>query len=316
MKEITKNHIFWKYANGILPLFSKPKEELYNEIMTIVKFSYLFFLFALFVNLFADNHDGNTKMIDPLWPMMLVNDISTGYLTLFFQINLFISFVWLCLKQNQKFFKVYVFIIYFLYIAFNNSFGKINHGSHLCLMILFCFMFIPTHGKNKYQEKTILTFATAQFFLLMAYSLTGAWKLLWGVVEFLTKEVSLFSPLSFRNVIITQYQFVDPTIIGAWFLEHYYIGWLMYLAVVYIEICSVFIFFKPNLHKIWGVLLLSLHLGIHFILQVNMFSAPLYIGLLLIMSPFYLKTDVKTTLLSLPVVFETRLLFQKIRNKN
>ncbi|MFL0352248.1 hypothetical protein [Xanthomarina sp. GH4-25] len=316
MKEITKSHFFWKNANGKWPLFSKPKEVLYSEIMTIVKFSYLFFLFALFVQLFADKHDANMKMIDPLWPMVVFKNISAGYLTLFFQINLFISFIWLCVKPNQKFFKVYAFIIYFLYIAFNNSFGKINHGSHLSLMILFCYMFIPTNRKDKYQEKTILTFATAQFFLLMAYSLSGAWKLFWGIVEFFNKDVSLFSPYSFRNVIIEQYQYVDPTLIGAWFLEHYYIGWVMYLAVVYIEICSVFIFFKPNLHKIWGVLLLSLHLGIHFILRVNMFSAPLYIGVLFLMSPFYLKTDFKTTLLSLPGVFETRLLFQKIRKKN
>ena len=313
MKETTKSHFFWKYANGSLPMFSKSNEELYNEIMTIVKFSYLFFLFALFVQLFADKYDANSYMIDPLWPMKPFSSIPAGYLVLFFQLNLFVSFLFLCFKTNHKFLKVYVFIIYFLYMAFNNSFGKINHGQYLALMILFCFMFIPTKSKKDYQKKTIFTFATAQFFLLMAYSLTGAWKLLWGIIEFFTKEVSLFSPLSFRNVIITQYQFVEPTIIGAWFLEHYYIGWVMYLAVVYIEICSVFIFFKPNLHKIWGVLLLSLHLGIHFVLQVNMFSAPLYIGLLLIMSPFYFKTDVKTTLLSLPVVFETRRLFQKIK---
>ncbi|TYA58299.1 hypothetical protein [Formosa maritima] len=317
MKEITKSHFFWKYSNSAIPLFGRSKKELYNEIITIEKFSYLFFLFALFVYLFADNHDDSIAMIDPLWPMIPFINISTGFLIIFFQINLFLSFILLCFKPNQKFLKVYVFIIYFLYIAFNNSFGKINHGSYLALMMLFSFVFIPTEAKKNYKEKTILIFATAQFFLLMAYSLTGAWKLFWGIVEFFTKDVSLFSPLSFRNIIITQYQFVEPTILGKWFLEHYIFGWFMYLAVVYIEISSVFIFFRPNLHKIWGALLLSLHLGIHFVLRVDMFSAPLYIGLLLLMSPFYYKTeDFKTTLLSLPIISECRKLFQKIKSKS
>lgn len=317
MKEITKSHFFWNYANGSLPLFCKPKEVLYNEIMTIVKFSYLFFLFALFVHLFSDSHDDNIKMIDPLWPMIPFRNVSTGYLTIFFQLNLFFSFLLLCFKPNHKFLKIYVFVLYFFYNAFNSSFGKINHGYYLPLMMLFCFMFIPTKGKTKYQEKTILTFATAQFFLLMAYTLTGLWKLFWGIVEFFIKDVSMFSPLSFRNVLIEQYQFVEPTIIGTWLIEHYIIGWISYLAVIYLEIFSIAIFFKPNLHKIWGAFLLTFHIGIHFLLGVSMTPAPLCIGLLLMMSPFYLKTDFKTTLLSFPIIFEIKWLIQKLRrNKN
>jgi len=177
-------------------------------------------------------------------------------------------------------------------------------------MTLFCFALIPKTDAKNYQEKTILLFASAQFFLLTAYSLTGFWKLFWGVIEFFTKEVSLFSPLSFRNVVVVQFQHAEPTVLGTFFLEHYFIGWLLYLLIVYVEFFAVFIFFKPNLHRLWGVLLLMLHFGTYVLLNVNMFTAPFYIGILLLMSPFATSTNFKTTLSAVPIFGKISPLFK------
>ncbi|MEJ6791811.1 MAG: hypothetical protein QNK89_03490 [Lacinutrix sp.] len=70
----------------------------------------------------------------------------------------------------------------------------------------------------------------------MAYSLTGFWKLFWGVIQLFSVEVSLFSPLSLRNTLIYQFQVGDPTLVGAWFIEHYVLGYMFYLLAVAIEL--------------------------------------------------------------------------------
>ena len=292
MKDKIQSHFFWKHANGHFSLFEKPVEIIYSKIVNNIKYSYIFFLFLIFTQLTNKNYVLQESMLDPLWPMLLFQNVSPASIALCCHIFLIAGFLLLTRFYNNRFLKVFVFIIYFLYLAFLNSFGKINHGHHLALMILFCFMLIPSGKETHYKEKTVLIFASAQFFLLLAYSLTGFWKLFWGVVEFFTKDVSLFSPLSFRNVLIEQFQLTNAPLIGAWFLEHYYIGYIFYCAVVAIELFAVFAFFKSNLHKIWGMLLIGMHLGIHLVLNVNMYPAIMAIGLLLLMSPFQ-KSRVK-----------------------
>jgi len=290
LKDKIQSHFFWKHANGAFSLFDKPVEIIYSKIVSNIKYSYIFFLFLIFTQLSNKNYVLHESMLDPLWPMLLFKNISPVSIALFCQISLIVGFILLTRYYNNRFLKGFVFIIYFLYLAFLNSFGKINHGHHLALMILFCFMLMPGNKVANYKEKTILLFASAQFFLLFSYSLTGFWKLFWGIVEFFTKDVSLFSPLSFRNILIEQFQLTNPPLLGTWFLEHYYIGYIFYCVVVVIELFAVFAFFKSSLHKIWGVLLIGMHLGIHLVLNVNMYPAIMAIGLLLLMSPFQKST--------------------------
>ncbi|MFD2824125.1 hypothetical protein ACFS5M_10610 [Lacinutrix iliipiscaria] len=306
MKDKIQSHFFWKYANGEFSLFNKPVDVLYDKITNIVKFSYIFFLFLMFTQLSNKNYVLNESMIDPLWPMLLFENVSPTIMALFCQISLISGFILLTFFFNNRFLKVFVFVVFFLYLAFLNSFGKINHGFHLVLMLLFCFALIPNHKASNYKEKTILIFASAQFFALLAYALTGFWKVFWGIIEFFTKDVSLFSSLSFRNILIEQFQLTNPPVIGAWFLEHYYVGYVFYCAVVFVELFAIYAFFKSNLHKVWAVFLISMHLGIHLVLNVNMYPAIMAIGLLLLMSPFHQSTNLKTTLLTFPIVRQVK----------
>jgi len=295
LKDKIQSHFFWKHANGRFSLFNKPVEIIYSKIVNIIKYSYVFFLFLIFTQLSNKNYVLHESMLDPLWPMLLFKSVPPMYIALICQICLIAGFVLLTRFYNNRILKVFVFLIYFLYLAFLNSFGKINHGHHLALMMLFCFMLMPSNKVAHYKEKTVLIFASAQFFLLLSYSLTGFWKLFWGVIEFFTKDVSLFSPLSFRNILIEQFQLTNPPFLGAWFLEHYYVGFIFYIAIVLVELFAVYAFFKSNLHNIWGILLIGMHLGIHFVLNVNMYPAIMAIGLLLLMSPFQKSTTLKKT---------------------
>ncbi len=302
MTEYIKDHYFWKYAIGKFSIFNKPIDELYEGVKTVIRFSYVFFLLLVFLSAYHIQELEAAERINPLWPMVVFQGVSSVYLALYFKISLLLSFVLLCFKNNNLFLKVFAFLNFFLFVAFTNSFGKINHGLYLPLMFLFCNMFMPNSKKPHYKEKTILMFVSMQFFLLLTYSLTGFWKLFWGIVECVNGQVSLFSPLSLRNIIILQNQLIEPTLVGAWLIDNYFIGWILYLGAVYIEIFSIVVLFRANLHKIWGALLLLLHAGIALALDVSMYGAIMCIGLLLIMSPFNVGSSSKDTFLSLPVV--------------
>ncbi|WP_104734467.1 hypothetical protein [Hanstruepera ponticola] len=304
MIEFLKDHYFWKYNFGKFPIFNKPVDKLYSDIQIIVKFSYVLFLVLILDNVFNIRELESAERINPLWPLEVFKGVSSVYLALYFKLSLLLSFVLLCFKNNNLFLKIFAFINFFLFVAFTNSFGKINHGLYLPLMYLFGIIFMPNSNKAHYKEKTILMFASMQFFLLLTYSLTGFWKVFWGVIECFNGQVSLFSPLSMRNVIILQNQLIEPTVVGSWLVENYWIAWFLYLGAVYIELFSILIFFRANLHKIWGVLLLFLHAGIALALDVSMYGAIICIGLFLIMSPFNYRTNFRKTITSLPIIHE------------
>lgn len=311
MKSALKDHFFWKYACIKNGLFDQDTNELYRRSKTVVQYTYLCFLLIVFVHFFAGKAAGAETMLMPLWPVVFLSEVPLNLLYPVFHFGLLVSTLFVILYPEKRSGRVLVFVLYFLYVAILNSFGKINHALHLALMILFCFALMPKTTTKNFREKTLLIFATAQFFLLTAYSLTGFWKVFWGVIEFFTKEVSLFSPLSLRNVLVAQFQHVDPTVLGTFFMKYYFVGWLLYLFIIYVEFFAVFIFFKPNLHRLWGVLLLMLHFGTYVLLGVNKFTAPFAIGMLLLMSPFATSTGFKTTLRAVPVVGEVLSLFKR-----
>lgn len=302
MNKELENHFFWKFVLRKTSILDKPSSILYDDTSRLVKFSYVAFAIIAFIQLGKLDDIAVSRLIDTLWPVFFVNQQNLLFISYFLSINLMLSLI-LVLLKNTQWSRIYLFVIYFLLVALTNSFGKINHASHLVLIPLFCFALMPgKESSNNYKEKTILMFLSAKFFLLVAYALTGFWKVFWGVIELFTQNVSLFSPLSFRNVLIYQFEITPKTLLGDWFIEHYILGWVLYLFVIYLELFSIVIFFKPNLYKIWGVGLILLHVGLGVVLGVNNYMAPFAIGILLILSPFQKETSFKEMLSDFPVI--------------
>lgn len=296
-----KDHFFWKHIVGRTSIFALPKNQLYEGVHTLMRFFYATVLIVVFVHLFNVHDVATSQIVEPLWPVFFVDQDNLLFVTFFLQISLILTTVLAVIRHIQSF-RIGVFIFYFLYAALINSFGKINHGLHFILIPLFCFALIPNKTSAHFKEKALLMFLSAKFFLLLAYSLTGFWKLFWGVIEYFTKGVSLFSGLSFRNVLILQFEIKPITFFGEWFLEHYILGYIAYLFVIYLEFFSITIFFKPTLYKTWGVLLVIMKLGLALVLDVNNYISIAAIGFLLLLSPFSKETSVINTLKSLPIV--------------
>lgn len=297
-----KTHFFWKFAFGDNAIFSGNMDSAYGMIQNGVKYSYLFFMMLVFLQLSNVEDYQSMEILDPVWPIVPFIGISPVALVLIFKTTMIVLLTVLFFLPRKRLFRGLFFIFFFMDISLGNSFGKVDHGTYLPLLLAFFLALLPGEKESNHKDKSILMYATAQFFLLMAYSLTGFWKVFWGVIEFFTKDVSLFSPLTLRNTIIYKFELTGSTLVGSWFLEHYVIGYIVYLIVVYIELFAIVIFFKGNLHKIWGILLMAIHIGIELILGVNFYQNVFVLGILLVYSPFHMQTNFKETVLSLPVV--------------
>jgi hypothetical protein len=309
-----KKHFFWKHAFSKNGIFSGDLDLAHVNIKYAMRYTYVFLVSIVFLELSSVTFLQNITMVEPIWPMVLFQDFSPSALALAFQsIAILILFLIFYIPENRLL-RVLFFIFFFLVTSLNNSFGKINHGLHLAIMLSFFLALIPSNKVKNYKLKSILMFATAQFFLLMAYSLTGFWKLFWGVIEFFTKEVSLFSPLTLRNTIIYQFELSNATVVGSWVLEHQTIGYVFYLFGVFIELFAIVIFFKANMHKLWGVLLIALHIGIKLILGVSSFSSIVVLGLLLVCSPFAKQTSLKDMFFDFPVISQLYWVYNKLCN--
>ena len=309
-----KDHMFWKHAFGEHGIFSGDLDLAFTKIKHVMRFSYLFFAVIIFMKLQNVTVYQDTKLIDPVWSMVLFQGLDPSILVFVFQsIAIIILFLIFFVPKSQVL-RIFFFIFFFLILALDSSFGKISHGYHFSLLLAFFFALIPSEKVNNYKIKSILMFASAQFCLLMAYSLTGFWKFSWGVIQLFKGEVSLFSPLSLRNTLIHQFEVAEPTVIGLWVLEHYTFGYFIYLVAVCIELFALLIFFKANMHKVWGVLILSLHIGLELIVGVGSYAIFYTVCLLLVASPFSKQTSLKETLLSFPIVSQIQWLYYKMKN--
>ena len=303
MNNLIDKHIFWKKAIGKKQLFSKPLDELYNKVDYIHKITYVFCLFLIFIDLIHGFGVVPNNVTTLLWPVFFLSNFEPENVVLCLQIGVLGTFVLLCFNYKSYAFRVANFLLLFFLLSYVYSFGKISHGYHLVLLILFCFLFIPKQSVNNFKIKSIIVFATAQYFLLVAFSLTGFWKVVYGLKQLLNDEVSIFSPLSFRNILIRQFEITESTVLGNFLIEHYILGWVLYLFVIYIEMFSVCVFFRPNLHKVWGVMLIIMAAGIKLILGVNFFTMPFIVGILLVLSPFNNHAGLKDTFLDFPLIY-------------
>lgn len=102
-----------------------------------------------------------------------------------------------------------------------------------------------------------------------------------------------------------------PTILGPWLADHPVVGWPVHLLVIYIELTALFVWFRPNQHRVFGVALVCFHFGTFLLLGIS-FPRQVLV-LLLIWSPFVPdRQSLRVAVVSLPGV--GRLLRELVRS--
>ena len=187
-------------------------------------------------------------------------------------------------------------------VALRNSYGGITHGSHFLIYVGFAFLFLPP-GRRAGMSRggvpdCIMVLWFAQSIVLLAYSLAGFWKLWASGPELLAADG--FVRILLHHLMDTTRP-VPPLM--PFLARHGHLAQLLFLGVVYVEICSLAVLFRPHLHRPWGIALILAHFGAAWALGVAFPAQQFVVGLLFVCSPLApARFSLPGTAQSLPVL--------------
>ncbi len=196
--------------------------------------------------------------------------------------------------SQYRWVRVVVFISLLEHMALKFSFGAVNHGDHLGVLIAFVLIFLPagwhTRGPadRAVRSATLLVFSGVQALILLTYSMAGVWKAGGILEQWLRGEfVTYLHPQGLAYQIAGKMIEDDSaSLLGPWLVEHPWAGWLPGIAVIYLELFALWVVARPSLHRAWGLGLALFHLASHLTLGVGFPQNILWLSLFLMLSPF------------------------------
>ena len=191
-------------------------------------------------------------------------------------------------RPHSKWARVAAFLGLLQLAGFDSSFGHIGHQWHTWLAATFVLTWLPeTDGESREQKECyILVCWGAMLLTLWTYTLAGFWKLVFGLGQVWFGQTSMFHPDAL------------PIHVADQVLKKGKSGWLtdivmsgassgvLYVSVVSFEFLSALVAFRPGFHRIWGVGLIGLHMGIFLVMNILFWQAMLLCWVLLVRSPF------------------------------
>ena len=230
----------------------------------------------------------------PIWPTVWMPSVdwelaNRGVLLYFLASALLACILW----KKYRIVRIMVALGVFMYVALVSSFGKIDHYNHLLVLTSFLFIFLPNSKSDQETDKVsfLQIFFGNQALILLTYFCSGYYKFKgiyeqesWGMLSALSPE-SLA-----HNIAKTSLARGESYFLSDFIFEHpgYHFSALLIFGY-FVEFFSVYIIFKPQLHRLWGFVLIVLHgiilltVGPDFSIQI------LVLAIFLLFSPFCLS---------------------------
>jgi len=194
------------------------------------------------------------------------------------------------LKPEQRWARLLAFVGCLEFNAFSNSFGKINHSSHLWVVTALLLVFLPKASRDRrasgHEYLTVVWYCQA--FVLLTYSMAGFAKVVQAVGQWRGGDrYWLLSPEALSAHVASHFIDMDHgTTAGNAIITHPWLGFAVFLPAVCLELGAFGVSFVPRLHRIWGVGLILLHAGILSVMGLNFYPAMLLLAVLICGSPF------------------------------
>jgi hypothetical protein len=238
------------------------------------------------------------RQIDPLWPVAWVDAETFAAAAQVIGLAFLVSAVVAVLAPERRMPRILVALFYLQALAFENSFGSINHYGHLGLWLALCFAALPAtsldqlrHSRTSRREY-LAVFFLAQCLVALFYTSSGARKAYYG---FVVPEgaVSSFAPDALPILVVQKWlQTGDQPLLADLFMEHLWLAWPVHVLVIYIELFALVAVFRRELHQLWGAMLITFHLIVWLLLGITFAYQPVLIALVLVWSPFAPKPHV------------------------
>jgi hypothetical protein len=232
------------------------------------------------------------RQIDSLWPVAWVDsEIFTAAANAIGLVFL-VSAVAAVLLPAHRLPRILVALLYLQALAFENSFGSINHYGHLGLWLALCFAAVPSGSRAALRQSRarrheyLAVFFLAQCVAALFYTSSGARKAYYGFVV-PDGSVSSFAPDALPLLVVQKWlQTGDQPLLAELFMQHLWLAWPVHLLVIYVELFTLVAVFRRELHQLWGALLISFHLMVWLLLGISFAFQPVLLASILVWSPF------------------------------
>ncbi|WP_419842501.1 DCC1-like thiol-disulfide oxidoreductase family protein [Candidatus Poriferisodalis sp.] len=195
------------------------------------------------------------------------------------------------------------FMHLFTYLAIRNSYGSINHGTHVLLLVGFALLFLP--GRRSLQRRAwssvrscLTALWLAQVAILLAYTLSGIWKIWYGRMEVFSADAltRILADRLFAEA--DEIPLLLPIV-----MQHDWLTQPMWLTTLYLEIFALFVVSRPHLHRPFGAAFMLFHISSDLLMNISFSLNIVMVGLFLLVSPLAPERfSLSGTVRSLPVV--------------
>ena len=178
------------------------------------------------------------------------------------------------------------------FVAIDNSYGQITHYWHGWLLTAFTFCALPNRWHKSppgsaERHVALTALWAAQSSLLLAYSMSGVWKVGVGLLQMGMGQANTFSPTALaRHIAERLFQTNSRSKLGAAIIAHPRIGWPMFVGAVYLELFSIYAAFQPRLQRLWSLGLMSFHGMVRLTMPIDFSHSMLLLAILFLKSPF------------------------------
>ncbi|HEX4959601.1 MAG TPA: hypothetical protein VF173_02085 [Thermoanaerobaculia bacterium] len=284
---------FFRPAHGGSALLLLSRER-FAAAQTLVAAFYAVLFFFAAGELFSWQGYQNAGDLAPRWPVFWLRFVGTeAGIAAILWLHLLggLLAVTLC---RYRWARVVIFLSLLEHIALKFSFGAVNHGDHLGVLVGFVLIFLPAgwHARGSadrtVRSATLLVFSGVQAIILLTYSMAGMWKA-GGILEqwIRGEPVTYLHPQGLAYQVAAKMIEDDtPSVLGPWLVGHPWAGWLPGIVAIYLELFALWVVARPSLHRAWGLGLALFHLASHLTLGVGFPQNILWLALFLVLSPF------------------------------
>lgn len=225
---------------------------------------------------------------DPLWPVSWLSLLEQRQGVLFI-LSLWLSGVVVAaIFPEKRWARIWAFIGFFQFAAFNNSFGKIGHSLHHWVLVSFVLIFLPSKTEGRIgRQRVIQIFVAIQFLIGLTYTMSGIGKIGGIFLHLWNGEMSPLHPHAMSYIVAERLlQTNTQSLFGEWFVNNPYPSWLALLGAVYLQFASLWFVARPVWHRAWAIGVALFHIFSYFTFTIIFPQSVLVLLLFFAASPF------------------------------
>jgi hypothetical protein len=252
----------------------------------------------------------NARVLEAPWPSAWIPDDSAPTVVPWILAGYLVSAIVVAAVPQLRLARGVYFLMFLQYVSLISGFGGISHNHHTWLWVSAILVLLPNGGwrgksSTEHRHYFLSTVWICQIVVMAFYSLTGFWKIVFGIHGLLTDRMSSFEMDGFGTMIMQQQvRFNQDPVLSDFMVRNPVLAWALFVGTIYVEAAALVVAFRPRLHRAWGILLVGLHVGTELAMGFTFLPNILLVGLLFVCSPFA-PSDVslREALRDLPGVF-------------